>query len=95
MPQIWVSDIELAEILGCSPHEARQQAIEAGLARRRCSDGASRSKVPPGLLQAVVAQFFGAADHLRQTGRSEDFHGVTAPVVPAPPEPHRHLPLAA
>lgn len=46
MPQIWATYHELGRFFGCSAVEARAQAIASGFARRECSDGEVRVKLP-------------------------------------------------
>lgn len=46
MPQIWATYQELGRFFGCSAAEARAQAISSGFARRECSDGEVRVKLP-------------------------------------------------
>lgn len=93
MPQIWVTDVELAAILRCTAPEARLQTIEAGLARRRCSDGETRVKVPPGLIGAVVARFFGSVEPGRPFETGAEPATDAARAVPA--GQRQPLPLAA
>lgn len=95
MPQIWVTDVELAAILRCTAPEARRQSLEAGLARRRCSDGETRVKVPPSLLAAVVARFFGPADRAPDLAAAGEGARDTVGATPVAAGYGRRLPLAA
>jgi hypothetical protein len=46
MPQIWLSVQELADFLGCSAPAAAEHVSAQHWARRRCSDGLKRVKLP-------------------------------------------------
>ena len=46
MAQLWVTYEELSRHLGCSPVLARDHVVHAGWPRRKCSDGATRVKLP-------------------------------------------------
>ncbi|MBP0649614.1 hypothetical protein J8J40_21465, partial [Mycobacterium tuberculosis] len=55
MPQIWVTFQELADFLRLELDEAATSIAEMDLPSRRCSDGLTRIKLPPGLAAAVAA----------------------------------------
>jgi hypothetical protein len=69
MPQIWLTYDELGTFFGLSAEAARGDAIERGWSRRRCSDGLTRVKMPPGtahlymMTYARDAQDGARADH--------------------------------
>jgi hypothetical protein len=48
MPQLWLTYDELGVFFGLGPEAARGDVIELGWARRRCSDGLTRVKLPQG-----------------------------------------------
>jgi len=54
MPQIWMTYDELATLNGCSAAEARLQAQQLSLDRRKSRDGNTRVK----LNLALMARFF-------------------------------------
>ncbi|MET4221665.1 hypothetical protein ABIB00_006901 [Bradyrhizobium sp. LB14.3] len=54
MPQIWMTYSELATLSGCTPAEARMQAIHLSLDRRKSRDGTTRVKLD----LALTAKFF-------------------------------------
>jgi len=54
MPQIWMTYDELATLSGCTAAEARQQALQLSLDRRKSRDGNTRVK----LNLALMARFF-------------------------------------
>jgi len=55
MPQIWLTDSELGKHLFCAPETARVVAISSGWARKRSSDGRSRTCLPPAVALSYVA----------------------------------------
>lgn len=60
MPQIWMTYDELAALYGCTAPEARLQALNLSLDRRKSRDGNTRVK----LNGALMARFIGT---IRQT----------------------------
>jgi hypothetical protein len=54
MPQIWATYEELAESLGTAVAEARNVAIAQNMARRKCSDGQTRVKLPHTLAMNLI-----------------------------------------
>ena len=56
MPQIWLTYDELGEFRGCSPQEARLEAVVQQWPRRRSRDGPTRIKVPDALMRTVIAR---------------------------------------
>lgn len=54
MPQIWMTYDELAALYGCTGPEARLQALNLSLDRRKSRDGNTRVK----LNVALMARFF-------------------------------------
>ena len=54
MPQIWMTYDELATLSGCTAAEAREQALQLSLDRRKSRDGNTRVK----LNLALMARFF-------------------------------------
>ncbi|MBR1177935.1 hypothetical protein JQ617_28510 [Bradyrhizobium sp. KB893862 SZCCT0404] len=50
MPQIWMTYDELATLNGCTAAEARQQALQLSLDRRKSRDGNTRVKLTPALM---------------------------------------------
>jgi len=60
MPQIWMTYDEFAALNGCSAAEARAQALQLSLDRRKSRDGNTRVK----LNAALMARFY---ETLRET----------------------------
>ncbi|HUO55742.1 MAG TPA: hypothetical protein VMU18_13415 [Rhodoblastus sp.] len=58
MPQIWLSYDELAEFLGCPRPDAAGVVAARQWARRRCSDGLTRAKLPPAEADAFLRRYF-------------------------------------
>ncbi|QOZ47353.1 hypothetical protein XH89_30605 [Bradyrhizobium sp. CCBAU 53340] len=54
MPQIWMTYDELATLSGCSAAEARLQALQMSLDRRKSRDGNTRVKLD----FALMSRFF-------------------------------------
>jgi len=54
MPQIWMTYDELATLNGCTAAEARLQALQLSLDRRKSRDGNTRVKLTP----ALMGRFF-------------------------------------
>ena len=50
MPQIWMTYDELATLSGCTAAEAREQALQLSLDRRKSRDGNTRVKLNPALM---------------------------------------------
>jgi len=50
MPQIWMTYDELATLSGCTAAEARLQALQLSLDRRKSRDGNTRVKLNPALM---------------------------------------------
>ncbi len=56
MPQIWMTYREIADLIGCEPDEARIQAVQRSLDRKKSRDGLTRVK-----LDALwMAEFYAA-----------------------------------
>lgn len=56
MPQIWMTYGELAALLGCEPNDARIQAAQRSLDRKKSRDGFTRVKLDV----LLMAKFFAA-----------------------------------
>lgn len=57
MPQIWLTDDELGTVLQCDPTRARARSLAQGWPRRRCSDGATRAKLPAQMFEDFVLDY--------------------------------------
>jgi hypothetical protein len=57
MAQVWLTYQEMGILFGRSATEAREDAIEAGWARRRCRDGSTRVKLPEGSAHLYMVQY--------------------------------------
>ena len=57
MPQIWLTYDEMGHHLRTSAAAARDRAIEAGLDRRKCSDGLTRVKLPADMAAAYLVDY--------------------------------------
>lgn len=68
MPQVWLTYDELGSMFGIGSQDARAEAIQCDWPRRRCSDGATRVKLPP------------AAAHEFIIGYATQWGRATAPV---------------
>jgi hypothetical protein len=55
--QLWLSYEELGDFFQMEPETAREQVIDAGWTRRRCSDGLTRVKLPPATAHTYLLQF--------------------------------------
>jgi hypothetical protein len=65
MPQIWMTYDELATLSGCTAAEARLQALQLSLDRRKSRDGNTRVKLSP----ALMGRFF---ETIRETDPALD-----------------------
>ncbi|HXH44069.1 MAG TPA: hypothetical protein VNK51_09510 [Bradyrhizobium sp.] len=54
MPQIWMTYDELAALYGCTASEARLQALNLSLDRRKSRDGNTRVKLNAALMARFV-----------------------------------------
>jgi hypothetical protein len=61
MAQIWLTFEELAAHAECSVERARDEVFTKDWARRQCSDGQTRVKLPPDLAHAYILAY--AAHH--------------------------------
>ncbi len=59
MPRIWMTYIELADLLGCSPTEARDYAILRSLVRRKSRTGLTWTELDGQLTLAFVDRLRG------------------------------------
>lgn len=57
MPQIWLSDEELGAMFGCSRAVARDRSIAYGWARRKSTDGLSRTKLPQDMFEEFLLDY--------------------------------------
>ena len=55
MPQIWLTDEELAMEFRCEADEARAISIARGWTRKRSRDGVSRALLPTDMVRAFMA----------------------------------------
>jgi hypothetical protein len=70
MPQIWMTYHEIADMLGCDPHMARNTTIERALDRKRSRDGLTRVKLDSDLTARFVADLRSADEALDQAVRA-------------------------
>lgn len=57
MPQIWLTYEELGRFMNMTGVEARSHAMSKALDRRQCSDGQSRVKLPPTLVEDYLVAY--------------------------------------
>lgn len=76
MPQIWMTYGELAALLGCETDDARNQAVQRSLDRKKSRDGLTRVKLDVLLMAKFFAAVRGADSILDQAIR--DLQGVHA-----------------
>jgi hypothetical protein len=65
MAQLWLTDQELGEELGCAASAARTTAISNGWARKKSQDGFSRTLLPQTMMIAFI---FKAAQQFVDSG---------------------------
>jgi putative transposase len=56
MPQIWMTYDEIAGLMGCGAHEAREHSIEQDLDRKKSRDGQTRVKLDLPLVTMFMAK---------------------------------------
>jgi hypothetical protein len=56
MPQIWMTYEEIADLIGCGAHEARERSIDQDLDRKKSRDGQTRIKLDPPLVAIFIAK---------------------------------------
>ena len=54
MAQVWVTYEELGRHLDCGPLSARDHVARSGWPRRKCSDGATRVKLPVAVMDDYI-----------------------------------------
>lgn len=54
MPQLWVTYDELGRHFDCDPLAAREHVVRSQWRRRKCSDGATRVKLPPPVMEDYI-----------------------------------------
>jgi hypothetical protein len=69
MAQLWLTDQELGEELGCAASAARTTAISNGWARKKSQDGFSRTLLPQTMMIAFI---FKAAQQFVDSGVGAD-----------------------
>jgi hypothetical protein len=69
MAQLWLTDQELGEELGCEASAARTTAISNGWARKKSQDGFSRTLLPQTMMIAFILK---AAQQLVDSGIGAD-----------------------
>jgi hypothetical protein len=69
MAQLWLTDQELGEELGCAASAARTTAISNGWARKKSQDGFSRTLLPQTMMIAFILK---AAQQLVESGVGAD-----------------------
>jgi predicted transcriptional regulator len=60
MPQIWMTYPEIADLVGCTPEDARMQVATRALDRRRSHDGQTRVKLDMPWTALFVARIRGS-----------------------------------
>ncbi len=66
MPQIWMTYPELADLVGCTPEQARMQVANRALDRRRSHDGQTRVKLDMQWTELFVEKIRGTNSDLDQ-----------------------------
>lgn len=90
MPQIWLTDKELGQFLARDAEDARRFTIEDGWARRKCSDGLSRVKLPAAMVCAFILHAAQTFDQDRLTDLMvSDLRGVLAQTTALPMQRER------
>jgi len=69
MPQIWMTYDELADLIGCRAHEAREHSIDQDLDRKKSRDGQTRVKLDPPLVTIFTAKIRATDSALDQATR--------------------------
>ena len=92
MAQLWLTDQELGEELGCTASAARTTAISNGWARKKSQDGFSRTLLPHLMMTAFILK---TARHYADSGVSVDHMVAMLRYIPDKPVPTLATPKVA
>jgi hypothetical protein len=81
MPQIWMTYVELARLLHCSPEEAREQAIAVQADRKKSRDGLSRVKLNAAWMELFIGYVRGVDRFERAAHELRSLPHMQAPVL--------------